>query len=298
MHASYSSNAPDTRWQRLMSKSFGGICKPGQRGDTCLSLLDDAMGLSERDKLAVALGVSINPLKESISRAMEKTLAPQLFFTVIAGGLITWAVLAANPEPLFTKGAALISALMLIYLGVEAFLELVDATRELKRATDNATTWEELESASQRWANRVGPTVARVFVLGVTAVVSHREHQKRGLVMKHEELVEQFAQHVQAETEAGWRGDAPAANRHADEYLAVFDKLRARGDTGRDALAVLLHHPRMDVRVTAAAFLLRYRTKEARAVLEEAAKGKGVVPFEAQQALQRWEEGTWSLDPE
>jgi hypothetical protein len=171
--ASYPSNNPDTRWQSLMSKSFGGICEPGQRRETCLSLLDDVMGLSERDKLGVALGLSIDPLKESISRAVEKTLAPQLFFTVIAGGVITWAVLAANPEPLFTKGAALISALMLIYLGVEAFLELVDATRELKRATDRATTWEELENASQHWADRVGPEVARVFVLAVTVVVSH-----------------------------------------------------------------------------------------------------------------------------
>lgn len=116
-------------------------------------------------------------------------------------------------------------------------------------------------------------------------------------MMKTEELVEQFARHVQAETEAGWKGDARAANRHVDEYLAVFDELRARGDTGRDALAVLFKHPRLDVRVAAAAFLLRHRTVEAKAVLEEAAKGEGMVPFEAQQALQRWEEGTWALDP-
>nr|WP_255428434.1 DUF2019 domain-containing protein [Corallococcus sp. AB038B] len=67
---------------------------------------------------------------------------------------------------------------------------------------------------------------------------------------------------------------------------------------GRDALLVLLKHERMDVRVMAAAHLLRYRTAEAKAVLEEAAKGKGLVPFEAGQALKRWEEGTWALDPE
>lgn len=115
--------------------------------------------------------------------------------------------------------------------------------------------------------------------------------------MSLEQLVEQFANHVQSETEAGWRGDSPTANKHADKYLAVFDELRAHGDAGRDALAVLLKHPRMDVRVTAAVFLLRHRRAEAKAVLEEAAQGKGMVPFEAQEALKRWEEGTWSLDP-
>jgi hypothetical protein len=131
------------------------------------------MGLSELDKLGVGLGLSLDPLKKSISKAVEDTLAPQLFYTVIATGLITWAILAANPEPVFTKAAAIVSALLLIYLGVETFLEVVDASRELKWATDRATTWEELDHASQRFANRIGPKVARVFVLAVTVVVSH-----------------------------------------------------------------------------------------------------------------------------
>jgi len=86
VRASYPGNDEDTRWKRLMSKSFGGLCKPGQRRDDCLSLLDDAMGLSQWDKLGVALGLSIEPLKESISQAVENTLAPQLFYTVIARG--------------------------------------------------------------------------------------------------------------------------------------------------------------------------------------------------------------------
>jgi hypothetical protein len=173
VRASYPSQGPDTHWQRLMSKSFGGLCEPGQRTEACLSLLDDMMGLSDWDKLGVALGLSLEPLKESISQAVESTLAPQLFYTVIATGLITWALLAANPEPVFTKAAAIVSALMLIYLGVDTFLEVLAASRELKRATDKATTLEELEFAGQRFALRVGPRVARVLVLAITVVVSH-----------------------------------------------------------------------------------------------------------------------------
>jgi hypothetical protein len=113
-----------------------------------------------------------------------------------------------------------------------------------------------------------------------------------------EDLVEQFAQNVAAQTDAIWRGDAKTGNKHARKYIAAFDKLRAHGNAGRDALTALFTHPRMDVRVMAAAVLLRHRTTEAKAVLEEAAKGEGLVPFKAQQALMRWEEGTWALDPE
>jgi hypothetical protein len=54
----------------------------------------------------------------------------------------------------------------------------------------------------------------------------------------------------------------------------------------------------MDVRVKAAAYLLRYRTPEAKAVLEEAARSEGLIPFIASEVLKNWEKGTWALDPE
>lgn len=112
-----------------------------------------------------------------------------------------------------------------------------------------------------------------------------------------ERFVEEFAHHVQAQNEEIFRGDARAGNTHAKKALAAFQQLRSHGDAGRDALAVLLSHSRMDVRVMAAVFLLRHRTAEAKAVLQEAAKGQGLVPFGASEALKRWEEGSWSLDP-
>ncbi|RKI45914.1 hypothetical protein D7Y27_09360 [Corallococcus sp. AB004] len=48
----------------------------------------------------------------------------------------------------------------------------LEASRELKRATETATSARELDQAGQHFANRIGPEVARVFVLAVTVVVS------------------------------------------------------------------------------------------------------------------------------
>jgi hypothetical protein len=117
------------------------------------------------------------------------------------------------------------------------------------------------------------------------------------MVKSLEKLVEEFAYHTQAQTREIFGGDAKTGNKHAKKAIAAFMELRSRGDAGRDALAVLFTHPSMDVRTAAAAVLLRHRTAEAKAVLEEAAKGKGLIPFEASEALKRWEEGTWALDP-
>lgn len=111
-------------------------------------------------------------------------------------------------------------------------------------------------------------------------------------------LVAQFAEDVAQQTDAIWRGDHKAGNKYAKRYIATFEKLRAMGDVGREALCALLDHYRPDVRVMAAAFLLRYRTAQALEVLREAAKGSSLVAFEASEAIKRWEERTWSLDPD
>ncbi len=112
-----------------------------------------------------------------------------------------------------------------------------------------------------------------------------------------EKLVKEFAECVAAQSEAIARADARTGNKHAKRYVAAFDRLRAHGDEGREALATLLTDGRADVRVMAAAYLLRYCESRARLILEAEAKGTGLVAFGAAQTLKRWEEGIWALDP-
>ncbi|NMO13453.1 DUF2019 domain-containing protein [Pyxidicoccus fallax] len=114
--------------------------------------------------------------------------------------------------------------------------------------------------------------------------------------MNLQELAEEFAENVAAQTDAIWSGNASKGNRHAKRYIAAFKKLREHGEAGMDALATLFTHTRMDVRVKAAIYLLSERPSAARPVLEEAAKSEGMIPFTAAQALKYWNEGTWSLD--
>lgn len=111
-------------------------------------------------------------------------------------------------------------------------------------------------------------------------------------------LVDQFAKGVQGQTDAIWQGDSETSNRMSKLYIDAFAELRDAGEDGIVALAGLFMHSRPDVRCMAAAYLLRRRHGEAVRVLRELSEGKGLVAFEASQALKRWEEGTWKLDPE
>ncbi|ADO75351.1 restriction endonuclease fold toxin 5 domain-containing protein [Stigmatella aurantiaca] len=162
----------DTPWHVLLRKSDGGVCETSASHQDCLSSLEDVGRWTEEDRLMVALGLSLGPLKRSIAEAVKQTLTPQLFYAVVVTGLVSWVALAAAPEPVFTKTAAVVAAVMMAYLGVDAFLEVLKASMELKRATDVAATVAELERAGQRFGQSLGTQGARVFILAVTVVVS------------------------------------------------------------------------------------------------------------------------------
>jgi len=110
------------------------------------------------------------------------------------------------------------------------------------------------------------------------------------------ELVEEFASCVAAQSEAIARGDAATGNRFAARYTAACAQLRGRGAAGRDALMALLDDPRDRVRVMAASYLLRHCEAAALAVLEKEAGSRGLAALGARQTLERWREGTWTLD--
>jgi hypothetical protein len=156
--------------QGSLRRSYGRWCRAHEGPGDCLSLLEDGMGFSGRDRLALALGLSLEPMHESIGEAVEKTLSPTFFKAVVVSAMVTWAALAAAPEPLFTKAAAIVAVVMLGYLGIDAFLAVVSACRELMSASERATTFQELEKAGERFGRVMGAEGARVFVLAVALV--------------------------------------------------------------------------------------------------------------------------------
>ncbi|RKG68983.1 hypothetical protein D7V80_10685 [Corallococcus sp. CA054B] len=157
----------------MLRDGYGRWCRAHEAPGDCLSLLEDGAGFGELDRLTLAVGMSLDPLRASIGAALQDTLNPEFFVSVVAGAITSWVVLAAAPEPLFTKAAAVIAAVFLAYVGVQSFLAVVRACGALKAATDRARTFQELEEAAEVFAQALGPEVARVFVLAVTVLVSH-----------------------------------------------------------------------------------------------------------------------------
>ncbi|NOK14594.1 restriction endonuclease fold toxin 5 domain-containing protein [Corallococcus exercitus] len=157
----------------MLRERYGRWCRAHEAPGDCLSLLEDGAGFNELDRLTLAVGMSLDPLRASIGEALQDTVNPAFFVSVVSGAIASWVVLAAAPEPVFTKAAAVLATVFLAYVGVQSFLAVVRACGALKAATDRAQTFQELEEAAEVFAQALGPEVARVFVLAVTVLVSH-----------------------------------------------------------------------------------------------------------------------------
>jgi hypothetical protein len=115
--------------------------------------------------------------------------------------------------------------------------------------------------------------------------------------MKIEKFVEVFKENVIKQNSAISEGRYTEGNKAAKKYIKAFKSMvEAHGDEGREELSKLLSDKDDGVRAMAAAFLLRYKTAEAEAVLTEISAGSGMISFGAGETLKRWAEGTWSLD--
>jgi hypothetical protein len=161
----------DTAWNLALRKDYGRWCQAHESPGDCLSLLEDGLGFGEMDRLTVALGLALEPMRESIVHAVEDTLSPQFFYAVVVTGLASWVALLAVPEPVVTKAAAVLTAVMMVYLGVGPFLEVVKASLVLKQSTDRATTFTELEEAGTRFGKTLGKEGARVFILALSLML-------------------------------------------------------------------------------------------------------------------------------
>ncbi|HSP78049.1 MAG TPA: hypothetical protein VLQ93_05945, partial [Myxococcaceae bacterium] len=144
----------------------------GRGGGDCQALFDDGPYLrtDDRRSLALALGFS-SVLDESREALVQELMDPRAVVASLvwmAGlYLMTWLV----PEPT-TKGLAAVLTLVLVgWLGVDAVWGLVDGWARLAHQAHEARTFDELRAAGQQYAEVIGKDAARALILAVSALM-------------------------------------------------------------------------------------------------------------------------------
>jgi hypothetical protein len=157
---------------------WGLWCQPGQspQEEGCLSLLERGLSLREYQRVQLALGFALDTLWEGAAAGLRQSVSSEVLWALVGGFVASYVLLLAAPEPLFTKGLALVlTAYMVAWLGVGPFRELVLASRELVEASRQAVSFEELEKAGHRFGQRLGENSARIVVLMVVAALGGKQ---------------------------------------------------------------------------------------------------------------------------
>ncbi|HZH13561.1 MAG TPA: hypothetical protein VE057_04275, partial [Archangium sp.] len=125
---------------------------------------------------------------------------------MVAAVLWTWTtymVLISIPDVTVSKGlAAVMTATIISYVGVDTFWGLVVGFKRLMDEADRATTFNELRAAGERYGKLMGRNAARAFAMLAMAAIGNTAP---GLAAKVPKLPGSMQAAVQAETQVGIR---------------------------------------------------------------------------------------------
>jgi hypothetical protein len=152
-----------------VERGYAHLCeRRGTPGD-CFSFMGDGphdTTLSDRDRFTLGLILAIGPAMESAVGVLKEFSTEVM--TAVCTGLALYVLLLVFPDPVLSKGIGVAMTLFLWgYLGTELW-GLIAATTRLWDEAKNATTYQELHEASERYGQVLGPNTLRVLILLAT----------------------------------------------------------------------------------------------------------------------------------
>jgi hypothetical protein len=165
-----SGSATGAAWQTPLAQDYGRFCaKRGTPGD-CLDRFDDGPELDNDDKRAIALALAIGPALDAADAEIRTMISPTQLLTMVSITITGYMALLIVPEPISKGVAAVATVLLWGYLGWELW-DLVRAYIRLSEESAQATRFDQLREAGNRFASTIGPNSVRIIVLMGTAAV-------------------------------------------------------------------------------------------------------------------------------
>ncbi|WP_371745646.1 AHH domain-containing protein [Myxococcus sp. CA033] len=144
--------------------------RTGREGD-CLRLLTEGPTVNGEGRYALAMGLAQGAVNEEMLEAFKEMTDPQAMLAAAVWTGTLYLILWTVPEPVSKGLAAVMTATLVVYLGVDTFWGLVTGFRELMESADRARTFGELRDAGERYGKVMGRNAARAFALLATVAV-------------------------------------------------------------------------------------------------------------------------------
>nr|WP_253894944.1 hypothetical protein [Corallococcus exercitus] len=154
-----------------MTRAYLRWCvRTGRTGD-CLGLLKESPVIAGDARFALALALAKGAVLDELWEAVKDMANPEALVQAALWTAATYALLWTVPEP-STKGvAAVLTAALIAYVGVDTFWGLIQGFQRLMVEADAALTFDELRGAGERFGKVMGRNAARAFVMLATAAI-------------------------------------------------------------------------------------------------------------------------------
>jgi hypothetical protein len=176
--------------------------RTGRPGD-CLRLLTESPIVNGDGRFALALALARGAVLDEMLEAFKDMADPHAMVAAVLWTWTTYMVLISIPDVTVSKGlAAVMTATLISYVGVDTFWGLVVGFKRLMDEADRAATFNELREAGERYGKVMGRNAARAFAMLATVALGNTAP---GLAAKVPTLPGTMQAAAQAETQVGIR---------------------------------------------------------------------------------------------
>ncbi|GEN07420.1 hypothetical protein SAMN05443572_101561 [Myxococcus fulvus] len=208
-----SHRSPSTPWKGMGSEAESGLtraylawCDRRASPGDCLRLLHGRPFLDEEGRRTLALSIALDSVWTETAEALEDMSDPETVRSAILSSMAVYLTLWLLPEPVSKGAAAILTASLIAWLGVDTVWSLIRGWGALTTAAQEATSFSELHAAGERYGEVMGGNAARVFVMLATAAIG----STAGLAVKAPTLPGYAQASRAAVTQGGFRLSAVA----------------------------------------------------------------------------------------
>ncbi|CAM4391798.1 SitA5 family polymorphic toxin [Corallococcus exiguus] len=185
-----------------LTRAYLRWCERTHKPGDCLRLLVESPTVTEDGRYALAMALAQGVVMDEMMEAFKDMADPQAMMAAVLWTWTTYMILLAVPEP-FSKGvAAVMTASLIAYVGVDTFWSLIVGFKRLVEDAERATAFDDLREAGERYGKVMGRNAARAFAMLATAAIGNTA---AGLGAKVPKLPGAAQAAVHAEAQMGFR---------------------------------------------------------------------------------------------
>ncbi|SEM58043.1 HNH endonuclease [Stigmatella aurantiaca] len=154
-----------------LTRDYMHWCERTGRPGDCLRLLTGSRTLDSDGRLALCMALAKASVLDEMSEAFRDMADPQAMAAAVLWTWTTYMVLITVPEPVSKGIAAVMTATLIAYVGIDTFWSLIVGFRHLMDEADRATTFSALREAGERYGQVMGRNAARAFAMVAMAAI-------------------------------------------------------------------------------------------------------------------------------